>query len=138
MILLPIKIASRFLKVLAIGLIGSIAFDSFVPRLQVSSAAEARFSITIRGRSVDPAHMTVRVTQGMTVELTFTADETVELHLHGYDRTLTVRPGEAAVMRLDAKIAGRFAIEGHRFGGGGSGGRARSHVVLLYLEVHPA
>ena len=131
------KIVSRFLKVLPIGLIGSIAFDSFVPRLQVSSAAEAvQFSIAIRGRSVDPAHMTVRVTQGTAVELTFTADDTVELHLHGYNRSLTVRAGEATVMRLDAKVAGRFAIEGHHFGSG-SGGRARSPVVLLYLEVHP-
>ena len=71
------------------------------------------------------------------LELAFAADETVELHLHGYDRHLTVRPGEEAVMRLDAKVAGRFAIEGHRFGGSAGGSASRGHVVLLYLEIHP-
>jgi hypothetical protein len=85
---------------------------------------------------VDPTQKTIRVIQGAALELEFTADETVELHLHGYDQHLMVQPGSVAVMRLDAKIAGRFAVEGHRFGGGAGGGRSRHHV-MLYLEVHP-
>jgi len=91
----------------------------------------------IRGRSVDGPQRTVRATQGAMLELAFAADETVELHLHGYDRHLTVRPGEEAVMQLDAKLAGRFPIEAHRFGGRAGGSPSRGHVVLLYLEVHP-
>jgi hypothetical protein len=58
-----------------------------------------------------------------------------ELHLHGYDQMLTVQPGSPAVMRVQARTAGRFAIEAHRFGP--DSGRSRRHVVLLYLEVHP-
>jgi hypothetical protein len=61
------------------------------------------------------------------IELAFTADETVELHLHGYDRHLTVRAGEEAVMRLDAKVAGRFAIEAHRFEEPAGGPPSRGH-----------
>jgi hypothetical protein len=77
------------------------------------------------------------VTQGAAVELAFTADEPMELHLHGYDLLLTVEPGARAVMRLDAGIAGRFAIAAHRFGGDAGKSRSARHVVLLYLEVHP-
>jgi hypothetical protein len=130
--------ASRVLKVLGVGLVGFMVFDPLGPQAQVVAAETVRFSIAIRGRNVDPAQRTLRATQGATVELAFTADETVELHLHGYDRYLTVQPGQVALMRLDARIAGRFAIEGHRFGNAASGARSRGHVVLLYLEVHPA
>ena len=95
----------------------------------------ARFSIAIQGRKVDPSQKTLRVTQGQAVELAFSADEMAEVHLHGYDQLLIVQPGAPAVMRVQAKTAGRFAIEAHRFGK--DSGRSRRHVVLLYLEVHP-
>jgi hypothetical protein len=117
--------------------IGSILVGSLDSPSQVSSAEAERFSIVIRGRSVDGPQRTIRATQGALLELAFAADETVELHLHGYDRHLTVRPGEEAVMQLDAKLAGRFSIEAHRFGGRAGGSPSRGHVVLLYLEVHP-
>jgi len=57
----------------------------------------------------------------------------------GYDELVTVAPGVPAVLRLDANIAGRFSIEAHNFAGNASGRRAsaRSHEVLLYLEVYP-
>src|SRR5262245_25452948 len=71
------------------------------------------------------------------LELAFAADEIIDLHLHGYDRHLTVHPGEEAVMRLDAKLAGRFPIEAHRFGGPAGASPSRGHVVLLYLEIYP-
>jgi hypothetical protein len=131
-------IASRALKVLAVGLIGAMFLGPVASDAQVSSAQAVRFSIAINGRKVEPAHRTVRAKQGATLELAFTADEPVELHLHGYDRYLTLEPGKEAVMRLDAKIAGRFAIEAHRFGPSAGGARSRGHVVLLYLEVHPS
>jgi hypothetical protein len=127
---------SQATKLFAIGLIGLTAFGLLGPRSEVFSAEPARFSIVIQGRKVDPAQETIRVIQGAALELEFTADETVELHLHGYDQHLIVQPGSVAVMRLDANIAGRFAVEGHRFGSGAGGGRSR-HRVVLYLEVHP-
>jgi hypothetical protein len=122
---------------LSIGLIGLIFFCALSPSSRVLSAEPAQFSIAIQSRKVDPTQRTIRATQGQTLDLKFTADEMVELHLHGYDRLLIVEPGAVAVMRLHANTAGRFAIEGRRFGGGASGSRSRRHVVLLYLEVHP-
>ena len=110
------------------------------PLSHAALAAEPlRFLIAIKYRKVDGNQKTLRVTQGTTVELTFTTDEAVELHLHGYDRLLAVEPTLPAVLRLDATIAGRFAIEAHRFGGiaPAAGTRRHAHVVLLYLEVYP-
>jgi hypothetical protein len=121
----------------AAAVMGSIFLGLLDVPSQVSSAEAERFSIVIRGRTVDGPHRTIQTTQGTMLELAFAADETVELHLHGYDRHLTVRAGEEAVMRLDAKVAGRFAIEAHRFGGPAGGSPSRGHVVLLYLEIHP-
>jgi hypothetical protein len=128
---------SRARNALATAVIASILLTSLDSPSEVSSAEVERFSIVIRTRSVDAPHGTIRATQGAMLELAFAADETVELHLHGYDRHLTVRPGEEAVMRLDAKLAGRFPIEAHHFGGAGAGSPSRRHVVLLYLEIHP-
>lgn len=131
----PVPTISQTTTLVAVGLLG-LAFGLLGPRSEVFSAEPARFSIAIQGRKVDPAQKTIRVIQGAALELEFTADETVELHLHGYDQHLMVQPGSVAVMRLDAKIAGRFAVEGHRFGSGAGGGPSRHHV-MLYLEVHP-
>jgi hypothetical protein len=128
---------SRVRNAFAAAVIGSILLGSLDSSSQVSSAEAERFSIVIRGRSVEGPQRTIRATQGTMLELAFAADETVELHLHGYDRYLTVQPGGEAVMRLDAKLAGRFPIEAHRFGGSAGGSPSRGHVVLLYLEIHP-
>jgi hypothetical protein len=128
---------SRVRNAFAAAVIGSILLGSLDSSSQASSAEAERFSIVIRGRSVEGPQRTIRATQGTMLELAFAADETVELHLHGYDRHLTVQPGGEAVMRLDAKLAGRFPIEAHRFGGSAGGSPSRGHVVLLYLEIHP-
>jgi hypothetical protein len=128
---------SRVRNAFAAAVIGSILLGSLDSSSHVSSAEAERFSIVIRGRSVEGPQRTIRATQGTMLELAFAADETVELHLHGYDRHLTVQPGGEAVVRLDAKFAGRFPIEAHRFGGSAGGSPSRGHVVLLYLEIHP-
>jgi hypothetical protein len=128
---------SRACNAFVTAVIGSILLSLLDSPSQVLSAEAERFSIVIRGRSIDGPHRTIRATQGAMLELAFAADEMVDLHLHGYDRHLTVRPGEEAVMRLDAKVAGRFAIDAHRFGGPAGGSPSRGHVVLLYLEIHP-
>jgi hypothetical protein len=102
-----------------------------------AAPAVQRIAIAIKGRKVDSAQQRIRVPHKDTVELAFTSDEKAELHLHGYDRLLTVELGATAVLRLDATIAGRFSLEAHSFGGGGERRGRRGHVVLLYLEVYP-
>jgi hypothetical protein len=122
-------------RALAASLIGSLLLGPIVPTSEVCAAEAVRISVAVGARKIAPAQRTVRARQGDTIELAFTSDERVELHLHGYDRHLTVDPGSVAVMRIEAKFAGRFAIEAHRFGNE-TAARSR-HLVLLYLEVHP-
>jgi hypothetical protein len=83
------------------------------------------------GRVVTPKGA-VRVSQNDVVELRWTSDERVRVHLHGYDRKLEVRPGEPAKMVIRARVAGRFPITSH-----GWGAKGRGHHALTYLEVYP-
>jgi hypothetical protein len=99
-----------------------------------------RISIPIKGRKLaNEAQKLIRITQGDLLELVFTADEAAELHLHGYDIYLNVKPGTPGVLRVDAKFAGRFPLEAHRFGNASAEPNVgtRAHVVLLYLEIYP-
>jgi hypothetical protein len=88
--------------------------------------------ILIEGRKVIAPVDTITITEGDLVELRWTSDEQVELHLHGYDLELTVLPNEPSVIAFEAFASGRFPITSHGWGKGG-----HSHDALTYLEVHP-
>lgn len=85
------------------------------------------FDLELRRGRVAVAQRTVRVKQGERVELRWTTDAAVQLHLHGYDIDLALTPGKTRSMVFDAHTAGRYPVRRH-----GSG-----HRSVLYLEVHP-
>ncbi len=122
-------IAATMMAVLvaSAGATGASAQDTRVVKIDIVDRAAA-------GAEVEQSGGTgvVRVTQGEKVELRWTSTEATELHLHGYNvRTKVGENGEAA-MTIDARAAGRFAIESHGFG-------ADHHAekTLIYLEVLP-
>jgi hypothetical protein len=86
----------------------------------------------IANRKVVAPGEAIRITEGDVIELRWTSDEPVSLHLHGYDVELHVRPDEPAVMVIEAYATGRFPITSHGWGKGGHG-----HDELTYLEVYP-
>jgi hypothetical protein len=92
-----------------------------------------RFELVLKAGELPKDQRTIKVQQGESVELRWTSDQPVRLHLHGYDVEVAVKPGEPAVTALTARIAGRFSVEKlqDKAGGHHHGGR------LLYLEVHP-
>jgi len=90
------------------------------------------FDVRIERRRVAQAQRVLRATQGERVELRWTADEPLVLHLHGYDIETRVSPGEPAVTAFAAKLTGRFPVAIH-----GDGASSRHHTTLLYVEVHP-
>jgi len=92
--------------------------------------ASKAFELAIAKGRVDPAQETVRVKKGDKVELRWTSDRRIALHLHGYDIETTVTPEAPAVMSFQARIAGRFPVSEHGHG-------SRHERPLLYLEVHP-
>jgi len=88
--------------------------------------------VRIEKRKVAAPKGAIRVTQLDVVELRFSTDETVKLHLHGYDKELEVAPGKPAVLSITAHATGRFPISSHGWGHHGHG-----HHALTYLEVYP-
>lgn len=78
-----------------------------------------------QGRRVSgPEQLQLR--QGDTVRIAFLADAADELHLHGYDLTLQLKPGEPATLEFVAHHSGRFEYELHG-----------AHQVIGALEVLP-
>lgn len=90
--------------------------------------------VTIADRKVT-SESTLRVTEGDVVELRWTADEAVELHLHGYEIAVQVPAGGTATMDFTAVATGRFPVSHHGFGA--KMGQEHSHRPILYLEVLP-
>jgi hypothetical protein len=83
----------------------------------------------VKGRLADASH-TIRVRKGDHVELRWSSDRPIILHLHGYNIEKTVSPQAPVVMAFEAKLAGRFPVSEHSHGAG-------HHPAVLYLEVHP-
>jgi FtsP/CotA-like multicopper oxidase with cupredoxin domain len=104
--------------------------------MSASARAESvQFKLDMHDGKVAKELQTIRVHQGDAVELRWTSDKAVKVHLHGYDLQAAVKPGEDTVMAFQAKAAGRFSAavikEGPAGGGHGHG------AAILYLEVHP-
>ncbi len=88
--------------------------------------------VEIKGRHVIVPTSAIKVDEGETVELRWTSDEQVELHIHGYDVKLTLMPGAPGAIVIKAFASGRFPVTSHGWGKGG-----HAHDALTYLEVHP-
>ena len=86
------------------------------------------FAFNIESGQVNSATRTVRVKEGDFVEISWKADSDIELHLHGYDLLLRLKPGELRKLSFQAHTAGRYPVSTH-----GSGG----HGALIYIEIHP-
>jgi hypothetical protein len=94
------------------------------------------FDLDLKAGELPRDQRTLRVKQDEAVELRWTSDRPLKLHLHGYDLELAVKPGEPAVMAFKAKIAGRFSLAS--VAEAEKGRAAHQHGPrVLYLEVHP-
>src|SRR6185436_20202150 len=86
------------------------------------------FDLALADGRVPSERSTLRVKKGEKVELRWTSDRPIALHLHGYDLETKAAPQAPAVMAFEAKIAGRFPVTEHTHGAG-------HHRAILYLEV---
>ena len=113
-----------------------LAASSIMPYALIRAAVaqdgpRRMIEVRIENRKVVAFSGAIRITEGDVIELRSTSDEAVELHFHGYDLTLHVRPEEPAAMVIEAYATGRFPITSHSWGAGRHG-----HDALIYLEVH--
>ena len=109
-----------------------VALAASLVGLSASALGARTIDISIREGKVAGKNV-VRVPKGETVTLRWISDKPLALHLHGYDKEVTVTPGKPAEMTFEARATGRFPVEIH--GDGGSGGH--QHKPLFFLEVHP-
>ena len=96
---------------------------------QPADAATHAFAVEIANGKVK-GEDTLKVRQGEQVELRFSSNRPVVLHLHGYEVETKVTPPEPALMSFKATLPGRFPVHEHREGPG-------NHRALLFVEVHP-
>lgn len=68
----------------------------------------------------------IQVHEGDDVQLQVTSDQADELHMHGYDLHLSLKPNVAATLSFRAEHSGRFDYELHH-----------AHTELGTLEVQP-
>ena len=100
------------------------------------SPAVRRVELKILRRKIVGDTNTLRVGAGDVVELVWTSDEAVRLHLHGYDIEAALTPENPVQMKFRATVSGRFPIAAHAFGDS-AGQRGAREKVLGYLEVYP-
>ena len=111
---------------------GSILASGAVHEAVGEEGSRRVIEIRIEDRKVVAPAGAIRVRENDDIALRWRSDETVELHLHGYDKKLRLRPGEPAAMSITAHATGRFPITSHGWGKQGHG-----HNALIFLEVHP-
>lgn len=112
-----------------------LAFAALAHETAVAADAPVvRFEISIVKDRVSPDLRRIKVREGDRVILIWTADESMTVHVEGYDIVVTVGPGQPATMEFDARRTGRFPIHGH---GASSGGHGHGHRALSHIEVHP-
>ena len=87
-------------------------------------ARERNVDVSIADGEMDPR--VVSAVEGDTVTLNLSAEEPVEVHLHGYDIEEEVEPDEPVEVSFDADLTGRFDIEDHE-----------TEAVLGTLVVRP-
>ena len=78
---------------------------------QEEETQEEVVAVAINEGIMSPPEVTVY--EGNHVNLQIISDRPIELHLHGYDLTQEVEPGEMADLSFEATDTGRFEIEDH-------------------------
>jgi hypothetical protein len=70
-----------------------------------------RIEITVRNAAPVAGIVRAKVDEGDLVVIVVDADVSDEIHLHGYDLSADVAPGDPAHLEFRAKIPGRFEVE---------------------------
>lgn len=91
----------------------------------ISSAPSATHQWQLRDDDINgPSEIVATI--GDTLTLEFISDVDDEIHLHGYERALSLRANMPASLTLSLMHSGQFELESHRL-----------HRVLGHLRVEP-
>ena len=59
----------------------------------IATAEERHFDLALKAGALPKNLQTIKVKQGDSVELKWTSDQPIKMHLHGYDMEIAVKPG---------------------------------------------
>jgi hypothetical protein len=99
-----------------------------------AKADELTFELHVERGQLPPNKRLIRVKQGDVVNLRWSSDRSIALHLHGYDIERKIEPGVVAEMTFTARATGRFPVEEHQARPGGSDTHG---APLVQVEVLP-
>jgi hypothetical protein len=97
-------------------------------------AEELTFELQLVRGQIAAQMRLIRVRQGDVVNLRWSSDRPVALHLHGYDIEQKVQPGAVAQMTFTARATGRFSVQEHK--PQSSGGHSHGSPIVQ-IEVLP-
>jgi hypothetical protein len=103
---------------------GAAAGTSAAGASPAGTAETRRLAVTLAGGQVSGDVGRVPVPAGEQVTLAITSDVADEVHVHGYDLTAALTPGQPTELTFAATIPGVFEVELHDAG-----------TVLLTLQV---
>ena len=87
-----------------------------LPSRSPTPAADVTVAVTIAAGRVTPNAANVRLRRGQSVAVTALSDVAESVHIHGYDKTLTLTPGKPTTVRFIPDQSGVFEIETYETG----------------------
>jgi hypothetical protein len=79
-------------------------------------AADVTLNVAVANGKVNPSGATIKAKAGQTVLITAVSDTEDELHVHGYDKELELKPGKPTSVTFKADVKGTFEVETHESG----------------------
>jgi hypothetical protein len=102
-----------------------VLFFVLRPDFAADRSQKETFDLAIEEGAMAPDQITVD--EGDRVSLRVYSDRPLEFHLHGYDVSEAVVPGEPVELSFDATITGRFEIEDEK---------TREELGMLIVRPH--
>jgi hypothetical protein len=78
--------------------------------------ADVTVNVTVANGKVSPSGASIKVQAGQSVLITAVSDTDEELHIHGYDKELELKPGKPVSVKFTANMKGTFEVETHKSG----------------------
>ncbi len=131
----PNKSNRIFLRLTRLFMIFTILSFSVFHTASAQREQTRNFSITLTKGQVESINRTIKVLQGDEVKILWISDETLILHLHGYDLTLKLMAGEPGEFIFKAHATGRYPVAIHEANNHKKSGHHGGAV--LYLKFYP-
>jgi FtsP/CotA-like multicopper oxidase with cupredoxin domain len=132
---LNFSLANRRLTRLLLLVIVCLAWSTGPAGASDSEADTVSFNLEIQDGHLTRSDKTIRVHKNDTVQMNWTTDIAMTIHLHGYDLEQQIIPAVNSTLSFSAYATGRYPLVVHAdHGASDSHG---GHDALLYLEVLP-